>query len=289
MTGIWSALRPKHWAKNLLIFIPLVFGQKLFTTPDNFRTAIAFTFFCMAASAVYLLNDLLDIRHDQTHEWKKMRPIASGKLGVWPAAFAAALLGSGAILGGFALNTAFGSFLIAYIALNVLYSAFLKSIVIVDVFCIGGSFALRVFAGGVAADVVLSHWLLFMIILLSLFLGFSKRRQELAASQRAHEYRPVLAKYSSYFIDQVISVLTSSIVVVYMLYTVDGRTVEVFGSNHLIYTIPFVYYGIFRYFYLMHRRQEGEDPVLVLFSDSMTQINLALWLLVSVLVIYFRF
>lgn len=288
MMAIWQALRPKHWVKNLLIFIPLIFGQRLLTYPDNLRAAAAFGFFCMAASAVYLLNDLLDIRHDQTHEWKKMRPIASGKLGMWPAAFTAALFGSGAILGGFALNTAFGLFLVAYIALNILYSAFLKSIVIVDVFCIGASFALRVFAGGVAADVVLSHWLLFMIILLSLFLGFSKRRQELAASQRAHEYRPVLAKYSSYFIDQVISVLTSSMVVVYMLYTVDGRTVEFFGSNHLIYTIPFVYYGIFRYFYLMHKRQEGEDPVLVLFSDGMTQLNLALWLLVVVSVIYFR-
>jgi 4-hydroxybenzoate polyprenyltransferase len=285
---ILTALRPKHWVKNFLVFIPLIFGQKLFTAPDNARTAAVFACFCLAASAVYLLNDLLDIRHDQTHEWKKARPVASGALGAGPAACLSALLGAAAVFGGFALDAPAGLFLVAYIALNILYSYFLKSIVILDVFCIGGSFALRIFAGGAAADVALSHWLIFMVILLSLFLGFSKRRQELAASRQAHEYRPVLAKYSLLFIDQVISVLTSSIVVVYMLYTVDSRTVEFFGSNHLIYTIPFVYYGIFRYFYLLHKRQQGDDPVLVLFSDRMTQVNLALWLLVSVLVIYFR-
>jgi hypothetical protein len=140
----------------------------------------------------------------------------------------------------------------------------------------------------VAADVVISHWLVFMIVLLALFLGFIKRRQEWRpVKQGGAGHRPVLSKYEPYFLDQMTAILTSSIVVVYMLYTVDNRTVAQFGSDHLIYSIPFVYYGIFRYLFLVHRRRLGEDPAVLLFADRNLLCTVALWLATCVAVIYF--
>jgi len=160
--------------------------------------------------------------------------------------------------------------------------------VIVDVFCIGGFFLLRIIAGTAMARVDFSYWMIFMATLLALFLGFNKRRQELRLfEQKAISSHPALSKYSTYFIDQMIAVITSSIVVVYMLYTVDARTVKEFGNRHLIYSIPFVYYGIFRYLYLVHKYGEGDDPTMVLFSDNKMQLNLALWAIICVSVIYF--
>jgi nucleoside-diphosphate-sugar epimerase len=144
-------------------------------------------------------------------------------------------------------------------------------------------------AGTFLADVVFSHWMLFMVFLLALFLGFTKRRQEFLYAEGIEGRRFVLRKYSLAFIDQMIPVLTASIVVVYMLYTVDARTVAQFGGTHLAYTIPFVYYGVFRYLYLVHKRRETEDPTAVLLRDGMMQLNLVMWMAVSVAVIYFHF
>jgi 4-hydroxybenzoate polyprenyltransferase len=145
-------------------------------------------------------------------------------------------------------------------------------------------------AGSIIAGVQMSHWLIFMTVLLALFLGFNKRRQELRlVEHESISHRAVLTKYSAYFIDQMIAVITSSIVVVYMLYAVDNKTISFFGTDHLIYTIPFVYYGIFRYLYLVHKvYKDEEDPTEILFADTKMQLNLILWLTVCVAVIYFK-
>jgi 4-hydroxybenzoate polyprenyltransferase len=285
----FSALRPKQWIKNFFIFLPVIFGGKLFEPAVVFHCVIAFFLFSFAASAVYLINDVIDIEKDKLHPIKKLRPITSGKVSLVQAVIMAAILAVVSIPLSFLLNARFGAIVLAYLLLNFIYSKFLKEVVIVDVFCVSLFFLLRIMAGSVVSGVELSHWIVFMIALLALFLGFNKRRQEInLLSETAGGHRGVLKKYHTYFIDQISSIVTSSIVVVYMLYTVDARTVKVYGTSHLIYTIPFVYYGIFRYLYILHDKYQGEgDPTRILFADRKTQVNIVLWLLTCIAVIYF--
>lgn len=289
MKYLFFALRPKHWIKNLFVFMPLIFGQKLFSFPENAQVSAIFLAFCLMASSVYILNDLLNLEEDKNHRVKRLRPIASGKIAHSSAAAAAALLFCVSLAGGFAVNPAAGWVLVLYFVFNLAYSLFLRSVVIVDVFCIGLFFFLRIVAGTATAQVDFSHWMIFMVALLALFLGFSKRRKEIQTQGVSGSgSRSVLAKYNVYFLDQMISILTSSIVVVYMLYTVDERTTGQFGTNHLIYTIPFVYFGIFRYLYLVHNSKRAEDPTFVLFSDRMIQLCVFLWGMTAIAVIYFK-
>lgn len=269
--------------------MPLVFGQKLLNF-DAFQSSLtAFALFSLAASAVYLLNDIIDADKDRLHRIKKLRPLAAGKISKTQAGIAAVLIAAGALFPAFLFHQGLAGILCVYLGMNVIYSFFLKNIVILDVFSIAFFFLLRIAAGTVVAGVAYSHWMIFMVVLLALFLGFNKRRQELLTVQKdAESQRPVLSKYSLYFIDQMISVLTSSIVVVYMMYTIDDHTIHQFGSNHLMYTIPFVYYGIFRYLYLIHKRRQAEDPVVVVTQDRMMQFNLAGWIAVCIAVIYYQ-
>jgi len=244
----------------------------------------------MAAGAVYLINDILDLEKDRRHPTKRLRPIASGKVRIATARQAALFLGTASLVFTFLLDRSFGWILAAYLVFNLIYTVILKEAVIIDVFCIGAFFLLRILAGGVVAKTGVSHWILFMTTLLALFLGFNKRRQELRLFSRgAATQRRVLSKYSPYFIDQMIAVITSSVVVTYLMYTVDGETVARVGTDHLIYSIPFVYYGIFRYLYVIHKLGKDADPTRLLLSDGKMQLNLALWVLVCVAVIYFGF
>ena len=282
------SLRPRQWIKNLLIFMPLVFGKKLFVYPENLCVAAGFVIFSLVASSVYLVNDLWDLELDKSHRTKRLRPIPSGKIGAGTAASAAAVLAAVSVGAAYFLEPRLALVILVYLALNLIYTRRLKHIVIIDVFCLAAFFLIRIVAGTVLADVAYSHWMLFMVVLLALFLGFNKRRQELRASRsEAGEQRSVLRQYGLYFIDQMISVLTSSVVIVYMLYTIDSKTVGEVGSNHLIYTIPFVYYGIFRYLYLVHKRHYGEDPTSVVYTDRMIQLNLLVWMAACVAVIYY--
>ena len=186
------------------------------------------------------------------------------------------------------LDVYFGCIVIVYLVFNFIYSKTLKELVIIDVFCIGGFFMLRIISGSVVAGVELSHWIIIMTVLLALFLGFNKRRQELKLlEQKTTHHRRVLAKYSLYFIDQMIAAIISSSVIAYMLYTVDARTVREFGTKNLMFSIPFVYYGIFRYLYLIHKINRDGDPTRILLSDRMMQLNIALWIVVCTVVIYF--
>jgi 4-hydroxybenzoate polyprenyltransferase len=287
MRALFFSLRPQQWVKNFFIFLPLIFGQKLFSFPDNLRTLEAFFLFSLAASAGYLINDIADFEKDKVHSRTRLRPIASGKLSVPKAKAAAWVLGAVSLSLSYLLSVPFGLIVTAYLLLNMIYSVFLKEIVILDVFCIGFLFILRVVAGGVVAGVELSHWIVVMTGLLALFLGFNKRRQELRASQKEdHALRKVLMDYNVGFIDQMIAIVTSSIVVAYMLYTTDARTTAFFGNKNIMLSIPFVYYGIFRYLYLIHRLNVEGDPTRILFRDRSTQLNLVLWLAICVFAIY---
>ena len=285
---LFFALRSKQWIKNFFIFLPLVFGKKLLAYPIDLKVIAAFFLFSIASSVVYLINDIIDIEKDKLHPTKRLRPIASGKLMVREAWTAAVILGAIAITCSFLLDIYFGMIVVVYLAFNFLYSKILKNAVIIDVFCIGAFFLLRIIAGSIVAKVQMSHWIIFMTVLLALFLGFNKRRQELSVlGKEAIYHRRILTQYSVYFINQMVLVITSSTVVCYMLYTVDPETVKRFGNSHLIYSIPFVYYGIFRYLYLIHKLKKEGDPTRILIADKKMQLNLVLWLIVCILVVYF--
>lgn len=284
---LFFALRPNHWLKNFFIFLPLIFGKKLFIFPVNLKVLSAFFLFSIIASVVYLTNDIMDFRVDKYHHTKRLRPIASGKITIKKALIASCVLGVFSFALSFVLNIYFGWLILSYFLFNLIYTKVLKEFVIIDIFCIGIFFLLRILAGSIIAEVKLSHWIIFMTVLLALFLGFNKRRQELnLLDQEAVLHRSVLGKYNIYFIDQMISIVTSSIVVVYMFYTVDARTIHEFGTNHLLLGVPFVYYGIFRYLYLVHKQNKGDDPTHILLSDVPMQINLALWFITCIGVIY---
>ncbi|MBN1871459.1 MAG: decaprenyl-phosphate phosphoribosyltransferase [Candidatus Omnitrophica bacterium] len=286
---LFMALRPTQWVKNLFIFLPLVFGGRLFFYPSNLKTLFAFILFSIAASAVYLINDVMDLDKDKHHPIKRLRPLPSGKITTREAYMTALILGCLSIMFSFILDMNLALIIILYLIFNFVYTKALKEAVILDVFCLGGFFLLRIAAGTSVANVDFSYWMIFMTVLLALFLGFNKRRQELRAlGAKAPLHSSVLSKYNSYFIDQMIAVITSSIVVVYMLYTVSERTVAEFGSRHLIYSIPFVYYGIFRYLYILHKEGNSGDPTRILLKDGKMLLNLALWLIVCISVIYFH-
>ena len=288
MKYLFFSLRPKQWVKNLFIFLPLIFGHKLFIFPANLNTVIAFFLFSLAASAVYLINDVIDLEQDKKHPIKRFRPIASGKVSIKQAMITALVLGGFSIAVSVLTNVYFALVVIIYLVFNFIYSRILKNLVIIDVFCLGGFFLIRIIAGSVIVGGGLSHWIIIMTVLLAIFLGFNKRRYEIELLKRkAIQHRYVLTKYNRYFIDQMIAVITSSIVIAYMLYTVDARTVEEFGTKNLMYSIPFVYYGIFRYLYLIHKTKKAGDPTDVILSDKMMQLDIALWIIVCILVIYF--
>lgn len=287
----WVALavsiRPTHWTKNTIIFAALLFGQQLFD-PSAVRRAIgAFVSFCLLSSAIYLLNDLVDREADRRHPLKAARPIASGDLPAALAAGAAALLGGLALVGAFWLRPEFGLTAATYAALLGAYSTLLKHIVIVDVLTIAAGFVLRAVAGAVAIAVPISHWLLVCTILLALFLALSKRRHELVLlADEATVHRTVLQEYSPYLLDQMIAVVTASTIVAYALYTVSPETVAKFGTDRLLWTIPFPLYGIFRYLYLVHQKAGGGSPADHLLTDRPLLVCVALWALAVVMILY---
>jgi 4-hydroxybenzoate polyprenyltransferase len=272
------ALRPAQWAKNFFVLAPLVFAHRL-SDPLALRRAIyAFVAFCAAASAIYLINDLRDREEDRHHPRKRHRPIASGALGALPAAIAAAVLAAGALAIVWRLGPATTGFLLAYVTLNLLYSLGMKHIVILDVMAIAMGFVLRVLGGAAAIPVPVSKWLLLCTTFVALFLAFSKRRHELTLlNSDAANQRRVLESYSPAFLDQMINVVTASAVVSYALYATAAETVDKFGSDRLVYTLPMVLFGVFRYLYLTYQTPGEKNPTEAILRDPPFLINLLLW------------
>lgn len=284
-----QSLRPAQWAKNLLVFAALVFSHNADNMQAIVDCTIAFLLFCAASSGVYLLNDLMDREADRKHPLKRDRPIASGRVPVGLAVFASVALFATALGFGVLLTGSFLIVLASYIVLQIAYSFGLKRIVLVDVFCVALGFVLRAVAGAFAIDVAISPWLLVCSLTLALFLALAKRRHEtVLLNVSAREHRASLNSYSPYFLDQLIGVTTASTVVAYALYTLSPETVAKFGSHYLVLTVPFVMYGVFRYLYLVHERNEGGNPSRMLLADPGILINTALWLAVSAWIIYFR-
>jgi len=286
--AIIAILRPRQWIKNSVIFAALLFSHTL-TEPSHLgRSLAAFALFCAVSSAVYVLNDIMDLENDRAHPTKSRRPLAAGELPVGIAATAALALAVGGLLLAYQLSPPFAALASTYLVMNLLYSAWLKDVVIVDVMVISAGFVIRAVAGGVVIGVEVSAWLILCTVLLSLFLAFAKRRQELALLEsHAPGTRAILKEYSVAFLDQMISIVTAGTVVAYFLYTLAPETRAKLGTPYLPLTIPFVLYGIFRYLYLVHQRGMGENPTNALYADRPLFFNVILWAVTAALILYF--
>ena len=281
-----KTMRPKQWIKNVVVFAPLVFDEKLFQ-PDLFaRTLLAFALFCLISSTVYIINDLVDIEKDRQHPRKRLRPLPAGVLSPRVAVVAAGVFILISLPLALWLNGGFSLILFSYLLLNVAYSFYLKHLVIIDVLVIAAGFVLRV-AGGVAVVGVerFSPWLYLVVTLGALFLGFGKRRHELLLlDEDADAHRAILAEYTVPFLDQLIGLVTSTMVIAYSLYTFSAPNLP---ENHaMMLTIPFVLYGLFRYLYLIHVKKEGGAPDELVLSDKPLLATGLLWVLAVVLVLY---
>ncbi len=284
------SLRPEQWTKNLIVFAALLFGQKLQNAEAVARSAAAFAIFCILSGVVYLVNDLFDRDADRQHPIKRFRPIAAGELSSGAAKAWAGTLAAGAMGAALWLSPAFAAVAGAYLLLFVLYSRWLKHVVILDVLSIAIGFVLRTDAGAEAIDVPVSDWLLVCTVLLALFLGLAKRRHELTLlTESAAGHRRILDEYNPYLLDQMIGVVTASTLMAYIIYCTSPETIERFGTRNLVLTVPFPIYGILRYLYLVHRRDGGGNPSELLITDRPLLTCVALWGLVTTTVIYWPF
>ncbi|MBF0276064.1 MAG: decaprenyl-phosphate phosphoribosyltransferase [Nitrospinae bacterium] len=287
VTHYLRLLRTYQWSKNLVIFAGLIFAGKLFVFEELFRVLIVFLLFSLMSSAVYIINDINDLEDDIKHPAKKNRPIASGKVQQKTAWIIAFLLIALSLLSSFFLEKTLTLLLFSYLVLNLLYSKYLKHVVILDVFCISAGFVLRIFAGTTVIHVVTSSWLIACTISLTLFLGFTKRRNEICFVEDDEIlFRAVLEDYSKELLDKFILISSAITLVFYSLYTLDEKTIEHFHTDALMYTIPIVIFGLFRYLYLVYEKKEGGDPSLLLLEDKIILLTVVVWIATAVGVIY---
>lgn len=262
-----------------MVFAALVFAQHLLEPADLLRVLGAFAVFCVVSGAAYLFNDVRDAEKDRRHETKRSRPVASGSLAPQIAMVAAGVLTVAGLASSALLGVDFLLIVVAYIVLSTMYSLWLKRVVIIDVMAVATGFLLRAVAGAAALeDIEISSWLIICTLFLALFLALGKRRHELVyMNEHAISHRSVLAEYSPQLLDQMIAIVTTSTLIVYVLYTTSPSVQVKLGTTKLFITIPFVLYGIFRYLYLVHKREQGGSPERVLFSDLPLLANVLLW------------
>jgi 4-hydroxybenzoate polyprenyltransferase len=280
-------MRPKQWPKNVFIFTALVFDEKLFTPAPLLKTIAAFILFCLTSSAVYLINDVADIEKDRQHPTKRLRPLPSGQLKPSVAIAAAVLIPLVTLPLSFLLDLYLGFIVLAYLLTMIVYSFVLKNMIILDVLTVAAGFVLRVAAGAIVVDVErFSPWLYICATLVALFIGISRRRHELVLlAENANEHRASLNEYSLPLLDQMIAVVTSATIIAYSLYTFSAPNLP---PNHaMMLTIPFVLYGLFRYLYLIHVENKGGTPEEIFLSDLPLIIDLGLWSLAVIAVLYF--
>lgn len=281
---LFIQLRPKQWTKNLLIFAALLFSFETMSLSIVMNTFLGFLLFSFISGCVYILNDYVDREADQNHPLKKNRPMASGALNPYVALTFGGFLLLASLIVSYFQNPLFSVLLIVYFVLNVLYSFILKHVVIIDIMVIAAGFVLRAIAGGLVIHVPFTPWFLICTLLLSLFLAIGKRRHELFLLENDKgTHRKVLDKYSLALFDQLNSIVTTATIISYSLFTfTSGRTI------HLMWTIPFVIYGIFRYLYLIHVENKGGSPDRVLFEDKHILVTVILYVVsvVCILVIF---
>ncbi len=284
---LFQALRPKQWTKNLLIFAGITFSQNLSNLHMVRNVALAFVDFCLLSGVVYLINDIKDRDTDREHPEKCLRPIASGALPIRVAIVWAVVLSLIGLGGAFLITVSFGICAVVYVVLLTAYSFHLKHIVILDIMVLSLGYVLRAVAGVAAiriasVEIVITPWFIACTLFLALFIVICKRRHELVLlDNRAGSHRKVLQEYTPAFLDQMVAVTTSTTVISYALWTTLGQF-----KGHMVYTLPFVVYGIFRYLYIVYRKEEGGAPEIALLRDRSLLINIFLWLIAVVLLLY---
>ncbi len=282
-------MRPTQWVKNLFVFAGLIFSQEFLNLQKFLTSTAAFGVFCLIASGIYIFNDIVDLPHDKIHPSKKNRPIPSGRLPIWLAGTVSVLLVCIGLVLSFKIDVKLGFVTGIYVILQILYTLILKKLVIVDILVVASGFLLRAAAGAVVLSVEISSWLLLCTSLLALFLVTAKRRQEVLINKVDNSVptRPVLESYNISFLDELLAIEAGATLTAYSLYVFAPETAQKFGTPFLGLSLPFVIYGIFRYLYLVKVGGCGESPEKIVLSDAPFLINLLLWMLVIIIIIYF--
>ncbi len=281
-------MRPKQWTKNVIVFAGLFFAEDIFHLNKLKAALVAFFVFCMISSCGYLINDIMDRKKDRMHPKKRFRPIAAGKLPVWFALSSASLLFILSMYFSYKNSLSLGIIISVYFVLTVSYSLVLKRVIILDVMIIAAGFMFRAIGGAMAIDEVVSSWLILCTIFLALFLALTKRRAEaIALGDNAAMVRKTLKGYTPQILDQMINTVIAACLMAYALYTLDPSTIVKFETRNLIFTLPFVIYGLFRYQYLVYNSNIGETPEIALFNDVPILINILLYGITVMAIIYF--
>jgi len=282
LTNFWRLMRPRQWVKNSFVFTGILFANAWRQPQLRLRVLLTAIAFSLVASGVYIINDLLDKESDLNHPRKKHRPLAAGTVSNTAALALMSLLVAGALLLGFSVGGRVLGLLSIYLLANIAYSLRLKHVVILDVFIIASGFMLRILSGTIGVGIAPSQWLLLCGLMMALFLGFAKRRAELyALTGDGPSHRKVLSHYQPVLLDNMIVVTATCVILTYSLYTMNPATVQFHHTESLIYTVPFVIYGIFRYIYSLHQQTVGSDPALQIFRDPHLLLAIAGWLIVT--------
>ncbi len=301
IAALLKEMRPKQWTKNALLFAGIIFSQHLGELPRLLDAISGFLIFCGLSSVIYIFNDLHDIQSDRAHPLKRNRPLASGALPVPVAIAAGIFLAAGSLVWSFAVNWRFGAIAAGYFALMLLYTSVIKHVVILDLLVVALGFVIRAVAGVLAIEnpgetLRITPWFLTCVMFLALFIVICKRRHEiLLLSTEAKQHRPVLEHYSEAFLDQMVSLATTATVMSYTLYAIlgvrdmpkePGALMSPKSHDTMVYTVPFVLYGVCRYLYLVYKKEEGGAPENLVLQDWSLLINVLLWLTVIVYIFY---
>jgi 4-hydroxybenzoate polyprenyltransferase len=286
MFNLLRLMRPYQWVKNAFVFTGLLFGHVWNDAHLVIDAVTVFAAFCLLSSAIYTINDIVDVEQDKLHPKKRKRPLAAGLVSIPAALLLAVLLGVVGLGLAYSVSPIVLAILLGYALMNIAYSLRLKHVVILDVFIIATGFMLRILAGTLGIGIPPSQWLLLCGLMVTLFLGFSKRRAEIIAlTDDKASHRRVLEHYSPVLLDKMIGVTAAGLIMSYSLYTMNADTMRIHDTANLIYTLPFVMYGVFRYIYLLHHQSRGGDPSHDLVRDPHLFIVVGAWLLATILLI----
>ena len=286
MLDLLRLMRPHQWVKNAFVFTGLLFGHAWNDANLVISAVTTFAAFCLLSSAIYTINDIVDVEQDKQHPKKRNRPLAAGLVSIPVALLLAALLCVFGLGLAYSVSPTVLLILLGYALMNIAYSLRLKHVVILDVFIIATGFMLRILAGTLGIGIPPSQWLLLCGLMVTLFLGFSKRRAEIIAlTEDKAAHRRVLEHYSPVLLDKMIGITAAGLIMSYSLYTMNADTIHIHGTANLIYTVPFVMYGVFRYIYLLHHQSRGGDPSHDLVRDPHLFIVVGAWLVATILLI----
>lgn len=280
-------MRPQQWVKNLFVFAALLFSGNLFVASLSLTVILTFFIFCLVSGSSYLLNDIFDLESDKVHPFKSKRPLITGQLKVSQSLIAAIITVLFSLYLSFSVGFYLGLVVLVYFLLMVVYNLFLKDFIIADVIIISCGFVLRVMSGALAISVEVSPWLFICTIFIALFLASAKRRHELILLEGTLiTHRKVFEEYSSKLLDLMIIITATSALTTYAVYSVSPRIAKGLYAKNLIFTIPFVIYGIFRYLYLIYKKNSGGNPEITLLRDKPSVVNISLWVLAVIVAIY---